>query len=685
MDIANKSKDVDSIKIFSRMAYEIIKNTNDVSLLENCANNLAYAYGVIGKYDSAIVFYKRYYFMVSERDSRQDMARTLSNMGICYKNLGKFMEMWNCFRQGKELFEELNYYPYICWTTMEIGESYEHFGMYQQAREYYNNALDIAKDIDDATAVARANFHLGHSSLYEYSANPSEEKDPLLEDAHNYLLNAINLCPADGDDADSVRCKSMLALTKCYLLMSSASQNGHYVDSCRHCLDKYSMMPVHKSISDSLDVEIMRATLMVRNGSYKAAIPLLEKVSQLPVRAAEVRQMAEVYRLLASCYESIGKSKESYYAQKKYYDIFNEFSDEENMRRSANFAAQTEISVKRQEQEDEQKRQQAIADADKAYWETLFKYMMIGIVAAVAITLIILFSLQKKRRLSKELKERNDKLLAQRDIINRQKNDEEIAQAIILSGVEYASKIQSQAIGNEDSVSAIFPESFVYYRPRNIVSGDWYMPTVLRGHRIMIEADCTGHGIPGALLSMLGVSALRDIINRLRHTSVEILPGVILDEMRTSIKKSLNKSFNDGKSNIDDGMDMTIIVLPPSGDKLLFGSASQNAVLVSDGQAVRLKGDANPIGNYVREKEHFTTTTVDVKPGDAVYLFSDGIQDQVGGDDFRKYSFRRLMDLLARNSALPMQQQLQLFVQDLEAYVGSNAQVDDRTLIGIRI
>jgi serine phosphatase RsbU (regulator of sigma subunit) len=117
---------------------------------------------------------------------------------------------------------------------------------------------------------------------------------------------------------------------------------------------------------------------------------------------------------------------------------------------------------------------------------------------------------------------------------------------------------------------------------------------------------------------------------------------------------------------------------------MLFGSANQNAVLVSGGEATRLKGDANPIGNYVREKAHFTTTEMPVTNGDAVYLFSDGIQDQTG-DDERKYSLKQLTAFLANHYALPMNQQKAIFENTFDNYTGSQPQVDDRTLVGIRI
>ncbi len=685
--IATKSNDLDTIKRFSRMAYDIVFKANDLPSLTECANNLAYVYAVESKYDSAIAYYKHYYLLVSEDSTRKkDMARTLSNLGICYKNTEKYMDMWNCFRQGQVLFEELKDTAKMCWTNLEMGEAYEHFGMYEQAREYYNVSLSLAREAHVSDYIAVANYNIGHSFLYEHFDDRSDSALAYLQRARNYIMLANNSKKANSRIGDSIRCHSSLALAKCYLgLFKADGQRAYYTDSCRKYLNRYKEIKVHKPIADSLSMETMRAMLMIIAGNHRDAIPVLENAAQLPVNDAYTRDMAEVYRLLAKCYAVAGKTKDAYFAKKKYSELCNRVSNEENLKRSANFAAQTEIDVEREKRLNEKHRREEQAKVEKIRQQNMIKWVAIGLLMAVIVGVFISMSLRRKRRLNRELNDRNNKLLAQRDIIERQKNDEQAAQSIILSSVEYASKIQSQAIGNVESVAAVFPESFVYYRPRNIVSGDWYMATKLRGHRIMIEADCTGHGIPGALLCMLGVSALKDIINRLRHSNAEILPGVILDEMRVSVKKALNKGDSDSKANIDDGMDMTIVILPPAGDQLLFGSANQSAILVSQGEAKRLKGDANPIGNYVREKAHFTTETVAVMPGDAVYLCSDGIQDQLGGEEERKFSFKKLMEFLGNHYTMPMKEQQSLFEATLDAYAGEWAQVDDRTLVGIRI
>ena len=132
-------------------------------------------------------------------------------------------------------------------------------------------------------------------------------------------------------------------------------------------------------------------------------------------------------------------------------------------------------------------------------------------------------------------------------------------------------------------------------------------------------------------------------------------------------------------------MDMTILVFPPDGDKMLFGGANQSALFVHNGDVMRLKGDSNPIGNYVREKEHFTTIEKATTSGDAVYVFSDGIQDQLGGKEIRKFSLKKIMQLVGDNHALPMPQQMQIITSALDKWAGELAQVDDRLLIGVRV
>lgn len=685
--IANNSNNIDTIKKFAKMAYDIALKANDVPALIDCTNNLAYVYGAEFKYDTAIMYYNRLRKLILDDASRKnDLARTYVNLAVCYKKTGKILDMWEVFRKSRDLFAELNDTSKICWADLELGESNERLGMYEQARVYYNSVLALAKETGNRDYIVAANYVIGRSILYEHFDDRSDSAAIYLQESLRKIMFANGVQLKDFDLNFSIRSQLPFTLAKCYLaLLNVDERRDDYIDSCHKYLDVYRESNACFAIEDSIAMETMSTSLMMTEGKYKEAVPLLTEMTKIPVKDNYTREIAEVYRQLSQCYAALGNVKEAYFAKKWYNELSNAASNEENVKRTADFTARIEIDKDREEKLKADQNREYAALIERVERASTLKKTVAGLVVATIVALIIVFSLRKKHRLSRELSDRNDQLLAQRDIIERQKNDEQEAQSIILSSVEFASKIQSQAIGSVESVTAVFPENFVYYRPRNIVSGDWYMATMLRRHKIMIEADCTGHGIPGALLCMLGVSALKDIFNRLRHTSSEIMPGHILDEMRIAIKNAINKNNGDSKSVIDDGMDMTIIIIPPSGDQLLFGGACQSAMLVSGGEVKRLKGDANPIGNYVREIQHFATLTVPVTPDDAVYLCSDGIQDQIGGPEDRKYSFKRLMDFLADHYALPMQEQLSLFEAELDAYAGDSAQVDDRTLIGIRI
>jgi serine phosphatase RsbU (regulator of sigma subunit) len=250
--------------------------------------------------------------------------------------------------------------------------------------------------------------------------------------------------------------------------------------------------------------------------------------------------------------------------------------------------------------------------------------------------------------------------------------------------ITYAQRIQRTVISAQEEIDAIFPENFVLYRPRDIVSGDFYRVDTIRGHRILIVADCTGHGVPGALLSMMGISALKDIFGQLEMSGGDINPSKILQQLREFVKNTLYKNVIDQPLVSADGMDMSICVLKPDGVTINFAGANQSLIIVHDGNVKRVKGDFMPVGNYIREAD-FTTHTVQVERGDMLYLFSDGIQDQIGGPDFSKFSLKRLTDRLAELSGDSLEKQMYDIERDIELWMGDTAQLDDITLLGVRI
>ena len=290
---------------------------------------------------------------------------------------------------------------------------------------------------------------------------------------------------------------------------------------------------------------------------------------------------------------------------------------------------------------------------------------VVSLLLVIALIIAIYKIIRIRRKSVSKLAEKNMEI---REVNNK-----------MLASVNYASRIQGAVISSIVDVNAIFPENFVLYRPRDIVGGDYYRAIRCGRYSVMITADCTGHGIPGALLSMLGISALREYM--VTEEDAEN-PGTVLDRMRDFVKTTLVAK---GGGSLDDGMDMTICSFDFEKMEIRYAIANQTALIVRGDEAIKLKGDPMPVGRYLREKEHFKTQTVSIQKGDMVYMFSDGLQDQLGGRDCRKFLLKNLAATLVEIHNEPLNIQRVVLEQELIAWRGGTPQIDDMTMVGIRI
>ena len=288
-----------------------------------------------------------------------------------------------------------------------------------------------------------------------------------------------------------------------------------------------------------------------------------------------------------------------------------------------------------------------------------------------------------------EVKIQNETLVLQseeirsiNDDLNQQKNDLAEVNFQITDSIKYAGRIQRSAVSQTETVYKIFPDSTVIYKPRDIVSGDWYYVARHQDKIVVVEADCTGHGVPGALLSMLGISAFKDIINAMDIKGEEILPEVLLDRMRDTIKSTLTEQTDDTMS-MSDGMDMSVGVFAQDCSSLRFAGANQSLFIMRNEEIIKLKGNRMPVGNYIKENA-FEGETVALQKGDALFFMSDGLKDQTN-TAMEKFRWMRIEAFIIANSKLPMQQLGDKLMQSIAEWQGDTEQVDDMTMIGIRI
>jgi len=313
------------------------------------------------------------------------------------------------------------------------------------------------------------------------------------------------------------------------------------------------------------------------------------------------------------------------------------------------------------------------------WYRTTFAYIVYVILAIAVIILIVKIYTrrleQEKIHLEGIVRERTAEIREQRDQIAEQKQS-------IEDSILYASRIQRAILPSSDLAQEILPDYFILFRPRDIVSGDYFWMNKIGGKTIVVAADCTGHGVPGAFMSMLGVSFLNEIV--LKENIVE--PHLILNKLRNRVKKTLKQEGKEGEAK--DGMDIALVVFDETQKKLYF-SGAYNPVLIYRGEElIEIKADRMPIGIYIKEKESFTLNEFDYQPGDTFYIFSDGYPDQFGGPKGQKFRIKTMKALLASIQDKPMSEQKEILNKTIEEWMAETEgqeQIDDMVVIGVRL
>jgi serine phosphatase RsbU (regulator of sigma subunit) len=285
---------------------------------------------------------------------------------------------------------------------------------------------------------------------------------------------------------------------------------------------------------------------------------------------------------------------------------------------------------------------------------------LIIIIALVAIKLLLL-----NKKTNKILKSKNE--------IIEEKNKS------ITDSINYAKRLQNAILPSTETVNSILPEHFILYEPKDIISGDFYWVSQHDNKFMVAAIDCTGHGVPGALLSIVGHNAINQSVNEMGITR----PDEVMDSMNTIIKKILHQ---DKGSDIRDGMDMALCTFDKATNTLEYCGANNPMYLVSDGKLNIIKASKLTVGSLQEDvKGKPENHVIPMKKGECFYIFSDGYADQFGGKDNKKFKTARMQELLLSLKDKPMPQQKQIIRDAFISWKGANEQVDDVLVIGVRV
>jgi len=625
-------------------------------------NRIGNTYQLMGEYRKALNYYEEAMTINRDLQNDQEIARTLTNLGSVYRLYGNYDLAINQHLEALGIYEGLQNYEGIAWSALNIARLFKMMKNYQKSINYVNQSLNIYQKIEEeqevGIGVTLCFKELG-SIYYEMGDldNAVEYSERVLErnkstDNKFGVANSLSTLGKIYFDAGNYK-KSEEFLIQAKKLKGSLNDNTEIASILRY-LGKVYLIEGETTKSR----EYLNSSLnFAQNQNLKEDIK-------------------ETYLALSELYEKMGNSKKAL----DYYVRFTNLKDSLNNQKINELELQYEFDKEQQQKEAEQKA--------KLQKQKIFTWVFVGgFLFMIILAYVIFKSYQRKKKTNiiltkqkNEIEEQKDEIEAQRDFVTKQRDQIAHQNTIITDSIEYARRIQSALFPQEKFLKRVLEEHFIYMKPKNIVSGDFYWASEKDDKTIIVVSDCTGHGVPGAFMSMLGIAFLNEIVNK----SKTIQANSVLDQLRENIIDSLHQEY--GVKGSKDGMDMALCIIDKETLKMQYAGAYNSVFIVRKKEVHEIKADKMPIGIHaIKVDKGFVNQEFELRKQDMLYLFSDGYVDQFGGEKGLKFKHKLFKDLLINISDKSMDNQKTEIEKTMEKWQGDHSQLDDMMIMGVRI
>lgn len=623
-------------------------------------------------------------------------AEDKKNMAVCCQNLGNALAMMNEFNEANEynhkalnLYYELNNQEAISNVCKAIGIMCIQHHLYRTATGYLNRALGIDTIMSIRTGgnltddVAFDYLYLGYADINKYHDTRSVRT---LQQAKSKNLKAYKMLSKTKNEIGMAY--SSKNLMDIYLEIARNSTGQRQKSMLDSSLMYYNIgSKIMKELNlNSLSVDFMlwKAKYAIENHQFDQAWNLFGQIATSINDGTSDSYRVEYGYAMADYYEAIG-----YY--RLAYEWLNRAARSEKRQLNREFAVKSaKMSVKNdfasilQQNEIDRENENIVRHEQEIRFRIITSAVILALVMIVILTIVIQGDLKRRKTVERQLMSSNEELESQKDQL-------EVINDQIASGINFAHHLQTSMLPTDEQMNALFDDTLILWRPLDIVSGDFYWVCRVGDRTLFSIADCTGHGVPGGFMSMLGISILSDITLMPEFKSGEMSAGNILDLMRDKVVESLRQSEESHMSL--DGMDMAICIIDNKTLEMQYAGAFRPAIVISDGKMTEYKGDRMPISYISDNPRPFVTRKIALSKGDKVFIYSDGITDQFGyGQDGeeKKYTSRKLLALLKENCEKPFDELKKIINDSIDdwrapANKKSIAQTDDIILLGVKI
>ena len=644
------------------------------------------------------------------------IASSYNNIGNIYEALGNYPEALKNFLSSLKIKEELGDKKSIARTYNNIGIVYGKLDNSKEALKNYLACLKIMEVLNEKEGIAASYLNIG--LIYYYQMNYSAA-------LKNYLAS-LKIEQELGDKKGEAASYNNIG--------GVYFDQGYYAEALKN---HFASLKIDETLGNKSGIAgsfINIGDVFIKQKKYTNAEEYLVKANELSKEIGHKEYLKISYSGLTNLDSAKGNYKGAY-ENYKLYILYRDSLDNEETRKKTiqsqmTFDFEKKEAVATAEHKKELENQKAISEEKSRKQKTVILFVVFGLLLVLVFAGFILRSLTITRKQKKtiekqkqivddknlqlnqqneeistqrdEIEAQRDEIEAQRDLVTVQKEHIEEIHKEVTDSINYAKRIQEAVLPVSEVSRSVLGEHFILFKPKDIVSGDFYWTIKIKKLLIVAVADCTGHGVPGAFMSMLGISFLNEIVQKQEINKA----NQILNILRKEIINALQQKGVQGEQK--DGMDISLLVINTDTNEAQWAGANNPLYIIKkfdnlkmtqfesdeassnlqisqlSNQLVELKGNKMPIAIYPEMKD-FTNHEFVLNKGDSVYLFTDGYADQFGGSKGRKFMYKQLKEILLDNCDKSMAEQLEILDIAFTKWKGNMDQIDDITILGIRI
>jgi serine phosphatase RsbU (regulator of sigma subunit) len=680
----SQSHEIDSIK---KLLHTEQEDSNKVNSLNTLSDKLSR----IGKADTSMTCAKTAQVLAEKLEYKKGIAIALRNIGVGYLDQSDYSKALEYFFKALPIAKEINIKKEIGTDFLFIGLAYEHEGNCPQSLDYDFKALAVYEETGNKNGIASELVNIGnvyylqgnYSKVLEYALK-SLSMDQELGNKNGIAVNLGNIGNVYHKQGNYP--KALEYDFKALALQQElGNKNGMAInlnnigkiykdsDECQRSLEyEVKALNIYKEVGNkegiAEDLGDMGIDYMhLKN--YAQAKAYLDTALTLSLNLGVNDVIKDIYSERANLDSATGNYKAGWQDYTNYIIYRDSLMSKANTQKVLEEQMSYDFQRKTDSVNADQEKQKVITEKENQRQKTLLNSFVIGFILMIVLAFFIFRGYRQKQKANVIITRQKEEVEKQKALVEEKNKD-------IFDSMTYAKRLQEAILPPISLIEQCFTEFFVLYKPKDIVAGDFYWMERTGDTIFIAAADCTGHGVPGALVSVVCSNALNRTVKEFHITE----PGKILDKVTELVLETFEKS----ERNIQDGMDISLCSINTKTNELLWSGAYSSLIYIQNKEMHELSGDKQPVGKN-NKLNPFTTHNLKLQKGDTLYLLTDGYADQFGGPRGKKFKHTQLEEKIMEITILRMEKQKQMLEDILEEWKGDIEQVDDILILGIKV